>query len=270
MNVDNEAHVYAFAIPSTPPVANAVVAARLKDAPAIEANAPCVLQDLTNALREVKYREHAKNTLEEDEEMASDEFALSFVRSTFLACELGTKHYGVLAGAPAWAQQLFEQGQRTAAAVDAHRIETAAVITDLTNQVREAAAHGRETAAAVADLTNQMREGAAHGRVTADVVAAFREESRASFACMGISLANIEARYQNTLASRSLGHQLVPLSDDQGNFPPDFPQRVPEFLNISNQQVLTLLRFYGLAIVRREPANARRRRLHQFLGIAVV
>jgi hypothetical protein len=245
MNVDNEAHVYAFAIPSTAPVANAVVAARLKDAPAIEANAPCVLQDLTNALREVKYREHAKNTLEEDEEMTSDEFALSFVRSTFLACELGTKHYGVLAGAPAWAQQLFEQGQRTAA-------------------------QGRETAAAVADLTNQMREGAAHGRETADVVAAFREESRASFASMGISLANIEARYQNTLASRSLGHQLVPLSDDQGNFPPDFPQRVPEFLNISNQQVLTLLRFYGLAIVRREPANARRRRLHQFLGIVVV
>ena len=107
-----------------------------------------------------------------------------------------------------------------------------------------------------------MRETAAQGQITEAAVGVLTNSVRS----IVIDLANIEARRQNALAI-SPGKELVPLSNAQGLFPRNFPRQLRIFLALSDARIRSLSLFYGVPLVPRESANARRQSLHQFVGI---
>jgi hypothetical protein len=77
-NNDANIHaVYAVAIPASVPVANAAAALHVTDAPAIEANAPVVLDDLIASIREVESRKRFNLSPPEVSPITSGEVALS-------------------------------------------------------------------------------------------------------------------------------------------------------------------------------------------------
>jgi len=235
MNVNYFGPLYAYPIPASEPVADALAAVHLQDAPAIEANAPCVLQDLANAMREVIHRTLVK--LSHVGNITSDELVRSVTRCTLVSGEVTERQLGVLPlGASPWAQ-LLAQGRRTEAALAVLTNEVA----ELRVEVRRTAAQGRRTEAAVTVLTNDVRG-------------------------IGIKVANMDARRQNALAI-SPGTELVPLSNAQGLFPRNFPRQLRIFLALSDARIRSLSLFYGVPLVPRESANIRRQSLHQFVGI---
>jgi hypothetical protein len=193
MNVNYFGPLYAHPIPASEPAADALAAVHLQDAPAIEANAPCVLQDLANSIPDLEYRTLLVNDkISHDGNITSDELVRSVTRCTLVSWEVTARQLGVLPpGASPWAH-LLAQGRRTEAAL------------------AKLAAQGRLTEAAVAGLTNavagltnevaelrvEVRRAAAQGRRTEAAVTVLTNDVRG----IGIKVTNMDARRQNALA----------------------------------------------------------------------
>lgn len=108
-NNDANIHaVYAVAIPASVPVANAAAALHVTDAPAIEANAPVVLDDLIASIREVDCRKRLKLSPPELSTITSGEVALSVNRQLSIGVKYAAHRHAVIPGAPLWAQQMFD------------------------------------------------------------------------------------------------------------------------------------------------------------------
>ena len=218
MNANGNA-IYGFPIHATEPLADARAARFVvTDAPAIAADARCVLGDLSNSIREVNNRIFLKAQPPELVTVTSDEVSSSVMRQFVVTSKLAAVHHGEIAGAPIWAQLLVDQGRDTAAQVAALTIQgrdTAAEVAALTIQVRDTAAQvaaltiqGRDTAAQVAALTIQGRDNAA--------------QATAQIATINNRLANIDARHRN--AQANVAQDLViSLVAGDGAIPDDFP-----------------------------------------------
>jgi hypothetical protein len=88
------------------------------DAPGIQANTRCDFDDVKNSIRELHCREllHAVPPTELTA-ISSDEFALSFVRTTNVAVKYHAEQHGDIV--PWWAQAILEQLRHTSSRIDA-------------------------------------------------------------------------------------------------------------------------------------------------------
>ena len=153
MNVDDNA-IYGFPIHATEPLADARAARFVvTDAPAIAADARCVLGDLSNSIREVNNRIFLKAQPPELVTVTSDEVSSSLLRQFVVTSKLAAVHHGEIAGAPIWAQVLFDQGRDNAARATAQ-------ITAINNKLANIDARHRNAQANVAqDLVISLVAG---------------------------------------------------------------------------------------------------------------
>jgi hypothetical protein len=87
-----------------------------------------------------------------------------------------------------------------------------------------------------------------------------------SFQDMNIKFSNFEARRMNSLATIS-DDPLMPLVNDAGASPNDFPATRSEFYTLTDDTVAALLEFYGLQFALGEHGDITQRRLCRFIGM---
>jgi hypothetical protein len=232
-NNDANIHaVYAVAIPASVPVANAAAALHVTDAPAIEANAPVVLDDLIASIREVESRKRFNLSPPEVSPITSGEVALSTVREFVLTGKYVASQHAVMPDAPLWAQQMHDA---------------------LAHHVRERVdALGHALGQRVDALANRVDE--------------LTDEIRRNHTDADLRFRNDYARNMNRLAIRYTD-ALTPLVARDGQGPPGFPQSRLDFGTLTDEAVTNLLQFYGLPFEFGDDRVITLRRLCHFTGI---
>jgi hypothetical protein len=282
-NVENNIF-YGLAFPASKPVADAWAAARTMDAPGIEANVRCVFADVKNGIRELKSREQLRAVPPTElAPITSDEFASTFVRTTNVAVKYHADQHGDIV--PYWAQDVLEQVRHTSARIDALTI----VVRKMDTQGNAMAVEVKAWAGIIDALTKEVKAGAIQvdalskemkltaattdkrfnvltAKVTnlTDTV----ETIKSSLQGMNIKFSNSEARRMNSLATIS-DDPLIPLVNDAGASPNDFPATRSEFYTLTDDAVAELLEFYGLQFTLGEPRDITQRRLCHFIGMPV-
>ena len=239
-NNDANIHaVYAVAIPASVPVANAAAARHVTDAPAIEANAPVVLDDLIASIREVDCRKRLKLSPPELSTITSGKVALSVNRQLSIGVKYAAHRHAVIPGAPLWAQQMFD------AQTHDFRNQIQALTAEVRRNHTDADAQTHDFRNRIEALTAEVR------RKNTDADRQFR---------------NDYARHMNRLATRHTV-ALTPIVARDGSVPPGFPQNRLDFGTLTDEAVTNLVQFYGLPFEFGDDRGITRRRLCHFTGI---